>query len=85
MEMIKAVLFKNDSEHEMAPAYSNNTFVLEQDFTLKAGQKYQIAIWKKDSTKDGRPMDGISLQIKENDFDVSDVTSKTRPDEDIPF
>ena len=78
-------LFKNDrkTDGDNQPLYKNATFVLDEDVTLVAGQKYEIALWKKEQTKDGRPADFCSVSVKENNFSV---TTKIEPEvEQAPF
>ena len=78
-------LFKNDRkvDGDNQPLYKNATFVLEEDVTLVAGQKYEIALWKKEQTKDGRPADFLSISVKENNFNLNTETKEDS--EDIPF
>jgi len=79
-------LFKNDrkTDGDNQPLYKNATFVLDEDVTLVAGQKYEIALWKKDQTKDGRPADFCSVSVKENNFSINTEVQEEKA-ENIPF
>ena len=59
-------LFKNDRKEEgdSQPLYKNAKFVLESDVTLTAGIPYEVALWKKDKTKDNRVVDMVSIKIE---------------------
>ena len=64
--MLNFNLFKNDRklEGDNQPLYKNATVIVDEDIILKAGQKYEIALWKKDKTKDGRDADFLSVSVR---------------------
>jgi|TARA_R100001509_G_scaffold130216_1_gene83544 hypothetical protein len=77
--MLNFNLFKNDRklEGDNQPLYKNATVVVDEDIILKAGQKYEIALWKKDKTKDGRDADFLSVSVKENNFSINTEVEET--------
>jgi len=78
-------LFKQDEATGNQPLYKNNKIMVEQDITLKAGQVYSGALWKKTETNEGKPVNMVSLKIEENNFDVSNITEEKPeiPNDDI--
>ena len=79
-------LFKNDKkvEGDNQPLYKNVKVVFDEDITLTAGTPYEVALWKKDQTNNGKPTDMVSIQIKPNDYlinnsEVAEVKEDTPP------
>jgi hypothetical protein len=50
-------LFRNDRKQDgdSQPLYKNAKVVFESDVTLTAGIPYEVALWKKDQTNNGKP------------------------------
>ena len=80
-------LFKNDRKEEgdSQPLYKNAKFVLESDVTLTAGIPYEVALWKKDKTKDNRVVDMVSIKIEPNTFLINQGEVKVDEEEKAPF
>jgi hypothetical protein len=80
-------LFKNDkkTEEDNQPLYRNVKVVFENDVNLTAGIPYEVALWKKDKTKDNRVVDMVSIKIEPNAFLMNEGEIKTEKSEDIPF
>lgn len=79
--MFWMTLFRNDKKEDgdSKPLYQNNSFTPESDIVLKAGQKYNVALWKKSNTKDGRPMDGVTIKMELNTY----FTEEIKVDEEV--
>ena len=80
-------LFKNDkkTEDDNQPLYRNVKVVFENDVTFTAGLPYECALWPKDKTKDGKPVQMVSIKIEPNTFLINEGEIKTEKSEDIPF
>ena len=80
-------LFKNDkkTEEDNQPLYRNVKVVFENDVTLTGGLPYECALWTKDKTKDGKPVQMVSIKIEPNTFLINEGEIKTEKSEDIPF
>lgn len=76
-------LFKQDEATGNQPIYKNNKVTVDEDIVIKAGQVYSVALWKKDQTKDGKPVNMLSVKVEENNFDVSNITEE-QPKADLP-
>jgi len=75
-------LFKNDrkAEGDNQPLYKNVKVVFDEDVILKKGEPYEVALWKKDSTKSGQPTDMVSIQIKPNDYLINNEIAEVKED-----
>ena len=82
-------LFRQEEEGNK-PLYSNNKVKVEQDFTLKAGTNYQVALWKKTETATGKQVDMVSIKVEENTFSIEAKETPPQKEpinktDDIPF
>ena len=92
-------LFRNTNkdgtpvENPQAPVYRNNKVVFKDDMHIKAGQEYNVALWKVKESKAGNPIDMLSISLSDPDPKYQNKQSEpeTKPEEinnikdDIPW
>ena len=80
-------LFKNDrkTEGDNQPLYKNAKVVFDSDVTLTAGIPYEVALWTKDQTKDGKPVQMVSIKIEPNQFLINEGEVKVEKTDKPPF
>tara|TARA_S200002703_G_scaffold159933_1_gene175566 strand:- start:816 stop:1097 length:282 start_codon:yes stop_codon:yes gene_type:complete len=87
-------LFRNEQENDSQPIYTNRKVILKERIILEADTPYEVAMWRKTKTADGKPVDMVSIKVEENDFLIAKMheeensTSekpKALDDDDIPF
>jgi hypothetical protein len=80
-------LFKNDrkTEGDNQPLYKNAKVVFDNDVTLTAGIPYEVALWKKDQTNNGKPTDMVSIKIEANTFLINEGEVKVEKTDKPPF
>ena len=75
-----------------APVYRNNKVTFKEEFIIKAGEEYNVALWKVKETKAGKPIDMLSISLSDPD---PEYQSKNKPEapvkdisdmeDDVPF
>jgi hypothetical protein len=80
-------LFRNDRKQDgdSQPLYKNAKVVFESDVTLTAGIPYEVALWKKDQTNNGKPTDMVSIKIEPNAFLMNEGEIKVEETDKPPF
>jgi len=80
-------LFKNDrkTEGDNQPLYKNAKVVFDSDVILTAGIPYEVALWKKDQTNNGKPTDMVSIKIEANTFLINEGEVKVEKTDKPPF
>lgn len=86
-------LFRNQQENDSQPIYTNRKVILKERIILEADTPYEVAMWRKTKTADGKPVDMVSIKVEENDFLIAQMneeenkteTKPDLPDDDIPF
>lgn len=80
-------LFRNDRKQDgdSQPLYKNAKVVFESDVILTAGIPYEVALWKKDQTNNGKPTDMVSIKIEPNTFLINEGEIKVEETDKPPF
>jgi len=86
-------LFRTEQENDSQPIYSNRKAMVKERVILEPDTPYEVAMWRKEKTADGKPVDMVVIKIapneylmaKQNEEQISEPTKVKLDDDDIPF